>query len=182
MDETDKLDPNINSISKNVWLVKGKTDVDEVNVIDVSNPNSNGNFSFTGLGLKPDYVFMMGSGIPTINVLVNQNFDMECRSYCQFNAGQSDSVLAMAENEATTTSTSSDLLNEALYNVNGVGATLLRATLVSFDTDGWTLNFVNSTTTAYLCVGFKAAAQPLTNAGQHSTFKGIRKAILKGNL
>jgi len=31
LDETDKLDPNINSLSKNVWLVKGKTDVDEVN-------------------------------------------------------------------------------------------------------------------------------------------------------
>ena len=31
MDETDKIDPNIKKIGKNIWVVKGKTDIDEVN-------------------------------------------------------------------------------------------------------------------------------------------------------
>jgi len=31
MDETDKLDPNIRKVRKKEWMVKGKTDIDEVN-------------------------------------------------------------------------------------------------------------------------------------------------------
>ena len=31
MDETDKIDPNIRSISEKAWLIKGKTEIDEIN-------------------------------------------------------------------------------------------------------------------------------------------------------
>ena len=48
MDETDKRDPNIRKIKKNEWMVKGKTDIDEVNEKIKMNIKEDGGYDTLG--------------------------------------------------------------------------------------------------------------------------------------
>ena len=101
-------------------------------------PSVTGNYSITGLGFKPRVIefighkndgmqtwFMQSSGFADING--NQNVSFFCGNYSNTFRGDAKQ-------------------DRCIYLFNASGAIQVMATLVSIDTDGFTLNFTNVNT------------------------------------
>ena len=101
-------------------------------------PSVTGNYSITGLGFKPRVIefighkndgmqtwFMQSSGFADING--NQNVSSFCGNYSNTFRGDAKQ-------------------DRCIYLFNASGAIQVMATLVSIDTDGFTLNFTNVNT------------------------------------
>lgn len=136
-----------------------ETDVDEVNLIEMSLAASTGNQAFTGMGFQPDFVQMLG-GLNASFDVVEQDDEAEpvCNSF--MTATKEYNLNGAAEDAVGTSNTHSRIENNKAHRVlDGSKVLIYEATLDSFDSDGLTLAYTTAgQASKYLGIGFKAPA------------------------
>ena len=105
-----------------------------------STPTSEGSDSSTAPGFKPQFLFFLENYMPVIDIgYINPNAGS--RGFSAMDATRQFSNSFNAEDEATTSNTQSLSDNVAVELPDDDGAAGLTATLTTFDTNGFTLNF-----------------------------------------
>ena len=112
----------------------------------VASPSGSGNQGTTGIGFKPQAVAVFASSEQTINSLSDSGDEPCALSAGFFDGTRESSVSARDDDGLTTTVSKSRWDTTALYMEDGAGTVVHDASFVSFDTDGFTLNYANTTT------------------------------------
>jgi len=114
-----------------------------------STPGATGNFSVTGLGFQPKAIFLWGCPV------TNENANTDSAHHIGIAAGgQQRSIQVGVQNGTTNTFRARDATH-VLHIISGSNTNLAIASLVSFDSGGFTLNF-STATTAGLIVNYVA--------------------------
>lgn len=111
------------------------------NIVHYTSPVSDGNITTTGIGFTPQYVMtLMISDTVTLNVLDNTNiFGIGVSSF----TNNSESCISIAsEDNSASSDTQSNINNEKSIELfSNTGTLTHQATFVSFNSDGYTLNY-----------------------------------------
>jgi hypothetical protein len=129
------------------FICIGGTDITNTKTGEITGPSATGNQSYTGIGFKPDFVMFWGSDITSDNHLQNgASFSMG------FGTSSSNQVaLANAQKHAVTTKVAKRYQrgdNVTTYIVLQGGtptAGALGGSIVSLDSDGFTINWTTCT-------------------------------------
>jgi len=101
-------------------------------------PAATGNYSVTGVGFKPRYVEFMAGVVSDIGAYNNHG-------WMDYNGNQG--AISSAVGAATHESRGAQYQSACIYFRNYPGEIVLAATFVSMNSDGFTINFVNTNAT-----------------------------------
>ncbi len=151
-----------------------ETDIDEVNVITGNIPTSTGDFSYTGLGLRPGLLYMMGGAYSAFNTLTSDGSG-GTRFWSLFSSSRKDSVWVTSQDAVGTSRTRSSIQNSPHNQQFHDGTALCNSTFIGTTPDGYTLNYsvVPVTGFAYIIVGFENG---LVGAGNYY-FKNLLSGV-----
>ncbi len=126
------------------YVALGGSDLTNAFIKEFLPAASNTNQSFTGVGFKPDSLFLMSS---TVGTAPPANDNGACASYIGFGISSSNrSAIARRSFQVTE---SSQVQTEVIQQVDAAGAITQQADMVSMDADGFTLNFTVTSTRKY---------------------------------
>jgi hypothetical protein len=122
-------------------------------------PTSTGNDSETGPGFTPQFVFMLESLAEATNSSYSDN-RAGTLGFSAFDAGAEFTTIYSGEDGVGTTNTQSLADARAIVVPDDDGTLDIEATFVSFDTNGWTVNYSNAPATAkkFLALAIEAEA------------------------
>ncbi|HLF79433.1 MAG TPA: DUF6531 domain-containing protein [Dehalococcoidia bacterium] len=129
------------------YLIIGGSSV-QARVVGWDTPTTAGNIAVTGVGFQPDAVLHAYNGLGTTalpTVAPHAGFGLGAMD--KFGSQWANFTLS-DDNVGTSNSNRGQRTDSALYTFTGAGATDLRSSFVSMDTDGFTMNFVNASATS----------------------------------
>lgn len=126
-----------------------------------STPTSGGDDGETGPGFTPQFVFMLGSHMEAIDTAYADNALAGTIGMMAFDAGAEFANSNSFEQGATTTDTQSISDDTAVELPDDDGGAGLTASFVSFDANGWTLNYSAVEGNAKLFFALAIAEMPI---------------------
>lgn len=135
---------------------------EEAAVISSASGSGTGNKSFTGSGFTPDALLAIGCQLTAASPTSNAE-PAESWSYgVAVGTGASDeyAISVLDDDGAATTDTQSRHDTKTLYQASDTGTAVCAATFVSFDSDGYTLNYATNATTDALHIALLIGSTP----------------------
>lgn len=134
-----------------------------------ASPTSTGNSANTSPGIEPQFVMLMPTTMPALNTLYEDN-TVVSYAISNITSTQEHSLSVADEDGASTTDTESLLDDVSIRIRNAIGtANVLVANRVSFDSNGYTLNYTTADATAHQMlvwvVGAEITVHTLTISG-----------------
>lgn len=115
------------------------------NLVEAAMPSSTGSQAVTGFGFQPTQVIVLGSAEATLDTYSNSGAggDIVTHTFGYFDASSQWVANGCGEVGAATTINAKSNLNvtDAVQIISNTGGSLGRASLTSFDSDGFTLNW-----------------------------------------
>jgi hypothetical protein len=177
---------NADGVQRKVFcLALGGTDITNATVKNIAPTSSTGNQSFTGVGFKPDALIYIGQTTAVGANYAVDKFNQEVGfADSSLNTGADAYSSANAANPTSArryqrTNKFLEMLNSAADTSNE------EATLVSLDSDGFTLNFTTGNTNGFYVLALKGARfkvgsfnQPASTGDQSVTGLGFQPSAL----
>jgi hypothetical protein len=159
------------------YLAMSQADWEHKVIVD-ANPTSTGNDAKTGVGFVPDHVFSIQTNLETLNSRDGTD-ESNGKAWGVFDGTNEWTVGCSDEDGSATMNTDSWIDDSALYcDDAGLGTRDYVATFVSFDADGFTLNYTTVPTTAnyvgYLAINTGSGGGGGGSAGQMDYYRRRR--------
>lgn len=119
------------------YMALGGTDLTNAFIKEFLPANSTGNQSFTGVGFKPDAIFLISGAVSTAPPSGDAN---DCNIFYGFATSSSSQKASLANPRSGTTSAQQ---SELILKNSGGSTFTMRGSLVSMDSDGFTINFTD---------------------------------------
>jgi hypothetical protein len=136
----------LNTGTHNFGYIAMRSVTNKLFIGPIASPNGSGKQSTIDIGFKPQFALILATGETTINTVTVSGDPPGSFAVGMFDGVNENSIHTMDDDEVVTTDCESRWDRKALFMRDGAKNTVHDAGFVSFDPDGFTLNYANATT------------------------------------